>query len=64
MEAEEVVLNLIKHEKKRNGGTIHEPRIIKMATLLNIHPDTYQRIRERLIERGKIAKTGMKLSLP
>ena len=64
MEAEEVVLNLIKHEKKRNGGTIHEPRIIKMATLLNIHPDKYERIREKLIERGMIAKTGLKLSLP
>jgi hypothetical protein len=61
--AEEVVFNLIKQENKRNGK-VHERRIIKMATLLNIHPDTYQRIRERLIERGKIAKTGLKLSLP
>jgi len=61
--AEEVVLNLIKHENNKNG-MVYEPRIIKMATLLNIHPDTYERIRERLIERGKIAKAGLKLSLP
>ena len=63
MKPEEVVLNLIKHENEKNG-MVKENRIIKMATLLNIHPDTYQRIRERLIERGKIAKTGLKLSLP
>ena len=63
MRAEEVVLNLIKHENNKNG-MVYEPRIIKMATLLNIHPDTYERIRERLIERGKIAKAGLKLSLP
>jgi len=63
VKAEEVVFNLIKHEKKKNG-MVHEPRIIKMATLLNIHPDSYVRIRERLIERGKLAKTGLKLSLP
>jgi len=63
VKAEEVVFNLIKQEKEKNG-MVYEPRIIKMATLLNIHPDTYQRIRERLIERGKLAKTGLKLSLP
>ena len=63
MRAEEVVFNLIKHENDKKGK-VYEPRIIKMATLLNIHPDTYQRIRQRLIERGKLAKTGLKLSLP
>ena len=63
MRAEEVVFNLIKQENNRNGN-VHEPRIIKMATLLNIHPDKYERIREKLIERGMIAKNGLKLSLP
>jgi len=63
VEAEDVIFSLIKQEKEKNG-MVHEPKIIKMATLLNIHPDTYQRIRERLIERGKLAKTGLKLSLP
>jgi hypothetical protein len=61
--AEEVIFNLIKHENDKNG-MVYEPRIIKMATLLNIHPDAYERIRERLIGRGKIAKAGLKLSLP
>jgi len=61
---EEVIFNLIKNENEKNGGMVYEPRIVKMVTLLNIHPDKYQRIRERLIERGKIAKNGSKLSLP
>ena len=63
MEAEEIIFNLIKKENERNG-MVYEPRIVKMATLLNIHPDTYERIRQRLIESGKIAKQGLKLSLP
>jgi len=61
---EEVIFNLIKNENEKNGGMVYEPRIVKMVTLLNIHPDKYQRIREKLIERGKIAKNGLKLSLP
>jgi hypothetical protein len=61
--AEEVIFSLIKNENDRNG-MVYEPKIIKMATLLNIHPDSYERIREKLIERGKIAKAGLKLSLP
>jgi len=60
---EDVVFNLIKQENDRNG-MVYEPRIVKLATLLNIHPDKYERIRQRLIERGKIAKEGLKLSLP
>ena len=63
LRAEDVIFNLIKQENKRNG-MVYEPRIVKMATLLNIHPDRYERIRQRLIERGKIAKEGLKLSLP
>ena len=64
MKPEEVIFNLIKNENEKNGGMVYEPRIVKMVTLLNIHPDKYQRIREKLIERGKIAKNGLKLSLP
>jgi len=63
IKVEEVVFNLIKQENEKNG-MVYEPRIVKMATLLNIHPDRYERVRSRLIERGKIAKTGLKLSLP
>jgi hypothetical protein len=59
---EEVIFSLIKKEKETNG-MIYEPKIMKMATLLNIHPDTYERIKERLIEDGKIGKSGLKLLL-
>jgi len=59
---EEVIFSLIKKEKETNG-MIYEPRIMKMATLLNIHPDTYEKIKERLIEDGKIGKSGLKLHL-
>ena len=63
VKVEDVVFNLIKKESERNG-MVHEPRILKMATLLNIHPDKYERIRQKLIQRGKIEKEGMKLFLP
>lgn len=63
MRAEDVIFNLIKQENDRNG-MVYESRIVKLATLLNIHPDKYERIRQRLIERGKISKEGVKLSLP
>ena len=62
MKKEDVIFNLIKQENKKHG-MVYEPRIIKMATLLNIHPDTFERVRRRLVERGKIEKNGSKLLL-
>ena len=62
MECEDVIFKLIKQENEKHG-MVYEPRIVKMATLLNIHPDTFERIKSRLIERGKIEKNGMKLLL-
>ena len=62
MRAEDVIFNLIKKENETNG-MVYEPKLVKMATLLNIHPDTLERIKERLIERGKIEKEGMKIFL-
>ena len=62
MKIEEVIFSLIKQENDKNG-MVYEPRIIKMATLLNIHPDMFEKVKERLIERGKIEKNGMKLLL-
>ena len=62
MKTEDVIFSLIKQENDKHG-MVYEPRIVKMATLLNIHPDTFERIKERLIERGKIEKNGMKLLL-
>lgn len=63
MRPEDVIIKLIQKETERNGGYVYEPRIIKMATLLNISPDRYERIRERLIESKKLGKEGMKLFL-
>jgi hypothetical protein len=62
MNIEDVIFNLIKKENERNGE-VYEPRILKMATLLNIHPDRFERVKERLIEMGKIEKDGPKLIL-
>jgi hypothetical protein len=59
---EDVIFNLIKQENEKHG-MVYEPRIMKMATLLNIHPDTFERVKGRLIERGKIEKNGRKLLL-
>jgi hypothetical protein len=42
---------------------VYEPRVLKMATLLNISPDVFSRIKERLIETGKIGQKGLKLFL-
>ena len=53
MKIEEVIFSLIKQENDKHG-MVYEPRIIKMATLLNIHPDMFEKVKERLIERGKI----------
>jgi len=62
MRTEEVIFSLIKKEKE-SKGMVYDPKIMKMATLLNIHPDTYERVKERLIEDGKIGKSGLKLLL-
>jgi hypothetical protein len=59
---EEIIFNLIKKENEKSG-MVYEPRLVKMATLLNIHPDTFERVKERLIESGKIEKEGMKIFL-
>ena len=62
MKTEDVIFNLIKKENEKSG-MVYEARLVKMATLLNIHPDTFERVKERLIESGKIEKEGMKIFL-
>jgi hypothetical protein len=61
---DEVIFDLIKKEKNRNGGFVYEKRIVKMATLLNIHPDAYEKIKQRLVQTGKIQSQGPKIFLP
>jgi hypothetical protein len=63
VKTEEIVFSLIKTENDKNGGMVYEPRVLKMATLLNISPDVFSRIKERLIETGKIGQKGLKLFL-
>ena len=62
MKIDDVIFSLIKKEKEARG-MVYDPKIMKMATLLNIHPDTYEKIKEKLIEDGKIGKSGLKLLL-
>ena len=61
--ADEIIFDLIKKEKDQSGGFVYDKRIVKMATLLNIHPDKYQKIKTRLIESGKVSKDGQALFL-
>ncbi len=63
MKPDEIIFNLIKNEKERNGGMVYEPKVLKMATLLNISPDLFEKMKERLIEGGKIGQKGLKLFL-
>ncbi len=62
LKEEEVIFNLIKMSCEENGSVI-EDKVFKMAQLLNIHPDKYQKIKTRLIESGKISKNGQALSV-
>jgi len=64
VKVEDVIFNLIKKENEKSGGFVYENRIMKMATLLNIHPDRYERIKERLVQTGKIETQGPKIFLP
>ena len=62
--ADEIIFDLIKKEKDQSGGFVYDKRIVKMATLLNIHPDRYVRIKQKLVQTGKIQAQGPKIFLP
>ena len=57
MKDEEIVFSLLKKdlEKKNKVGA---SRLFKMASLMNITTDKYQKALEHLIEDKKIAKSG------
>jgi hypothetical protein len=57
MNEEKILLSLIRKDCEING-CIDENRLAKMAGLMNIHPDKYQKVIETLIERGQIDKRG------
>lgn len=57
MKEEQVLLSLIKKDCEVNGST-DESRLAKMASLMNIHPEKYQKVVESLIESKKVEKNG------
>ncbi|MFQ6052190.1 MAG: hypothetical protein ACE5K4_10935 [Candidatus Hydrothermarchaeota archaeon] len=58
MDKSNIVLTLIKNEYEKNG-VVAEPRIIQMATILNIEASEVKSIIERLVWRGEIEKGGI-----
>lgn len=57
MKEEQVLLKLIKKDCEINGSA-DESRLAKMASLMNIHPEKYQKIVEALIESKKVERNG------
>ncbi|MEM5793148.1 MAG: hypothetical protein QXY45_02205 [Candidatus Aenigmatarchaeota archaeon] len=62
MSEEEVILKLIKQSCQQNGCA-HEEKVLKMAQILNIHPERYEKIKTKLLETGKINTDGENLFL-
>lgn len=63
MKEEDVVFSLIK-KACEDTGSVFERKVFRMALLLNIHPDKYNRIKDKLIERGRIVVDGPTFSIP
>ena len=59
---EDVVLNLIRQTCGENGSVI-EDKVFKMAQILNIQPERYEKIKTKLLETGKINKDGNQIFL-
>ena len=59
---EDVVLNLIK-QGCEEGGCVIEDKVFKMAQILNINSENYEKIKTRLLETGKINKDGENIFL-
>jgi hypothetical protein len=57
MNEEKILLSLIRKDCEINGYT-DESRLAKMASLMNIHPEKYQKVLETLIETRRINKKG------
>ncbi|MBU5688281.1 MAG: hypothetical protein QXJ06_04710 [Candidatus Aenigmatarchaeota archaeon] len=57
MNEEKILLSLIRKDCELNGYT-DETRIARMASLMNIHPERYQKVLETLIETKQINKKG------
>ncbi|OGI14743.1 hypothetical protein A3K63_02600 [Candidatus Micrarchaeota archaeon RBG_16_49_10] len=65
MNDEEVVFKLIKMGcEEQDEGQVYEEKVLRMAQLLNINLERYQKVKTRLLETGKVAKTGDAFFLP
>jgi len=50
---EEVILNLIRQGCGENGA-VFEEKVFRMAQILNIQRDRYEKVKMKLLETGKI----------
>jgi hypothetical protein len=64
MNDEDVIFSLIKMGcEEQDQGKVFEDKVLKMAQLLNINLERYQKVKTRLLETGKIGKNGDDLFL-
>jgi len=59
---EEVVFKLITQGCEKSGSVV-EDRVFKMAQILNINAEKYEKIKTKLLETGKINKDGNQIFL-
>jgi hypothetical protein len=64
MNDEDVVFNLIKMGCEEKEGQVFEDEILKRVQLLNINLERYQKVKSRLLESGKVLKSGDNFLLP
>jgi len=62
MDAQDVIISLVRDDFQRNGDC-QETRILKLASLLNINAERYQKIKEKLLQKGKLEMKGNNLFL-
>ena len=63
MNEEDVILSLVKDLSQKDGNC-YEPRLVKLATLLNINAEKVQKIKENLTQKGKLEVKGSNIFLP
>ncbi|MCD6226587.1 MAG: hypothetical protein J7J93_02220 [Candidatus Aenigmarchaeota archaeon] len=63
MKEEDVILSLVKDLNQRHGNC-DEPKLVKLATLLNINAEKVQKIKEELAQKGKLEVKGSNIFLP
>ena len=62
MNDEEVIMNLIRQTCEENGCVI-EDKVFRMAQILNIQPERYEKVKMKLLETGKINRDNGRIFL-